>query len=288
MSKAWLVVGLTAIAVILAPVAWRLNSPLESERPVTQTASRDTGAAAARSATESAASAADEIGALRRRLDDETRARRQLERRLEALEREVAGLDSASQRGPEIETGSAAGVAEGEAVSADGARRAWFDEQALIASGIDEARARELKLYFEQLELERLRLRDRAAREGWDGSRRRQEFALLGEREEALREQLGEDEYAAYLYAAGRPNSVEISSVLASAPAGQAGIRPGDRILRYAGERIYSPRELRVATTGGEFGDPVEIEVERDGETLRFYLARGPMGVRTGPLSVAP
>ena len=288
MSKTGLVAVSTAIALVLALIAWRLDSPLEGERPNAQTASREAGATAARSATAAASPAAAEGGELRRRLDHEIRARRELERRLEALEREVAGLASASQRGPAAKADSVAVDAESEAASADGSRGAWFDEQALIASGIDEARARELKLYFEQLELERLRLRDRAAREGWDGSRRRQEFALLGEREDALREQLGEDEYAAYLYAAGRPNSVEISSVLASAPAGQAGIRPGDRILRYAGERIYSPRELRVATTGGEFGDPVEIEVERDGETLRFYLARGPMGVRTGPLSVAP
>ena len=288
MRKTLLVAGLTAITLILALIAWRLDSPLEGEQRIAQTASRDAGAAAARSATESALPAAAEVGELRRRLDDEIRARRELERRLEALEREVAGLESDSQRRPVVEAGSAAGDAESEAGSADGSRRAWFDEQALVASGIDEARARELKLYFEQLELERLRLRDRAAREGWDGSRRRQEFALLGEREDSLREQLGEHEYAAYLYAAGRPNSVEITSVLASAPAGQAGIRSGDRILRYAGERIYSPRELRLATTGGEFGAPVEIEVERDGETLRVYLARGPMGVRTGPLSVAP
>ena len=164
----------------------------------------------------------------------------------------------------------------------------WFDERALVASGMSEARALELRTFFEQLELERLRLRDRAAREGWDRPARRAELELLDAREDALRERLGEDEYAAYLYASGRPNRVEITSVLASAPAGQAGIRAGDRILRYANERIYSPRELRAATVAGVFGDPVEIEIERGGETLRFYLARGPMGVRTDGLSIAP
>lgn len=285
MSRTWLIVGLTALAVILAFIGWPYDPGPVDERSRVETAARGAGSPPA---IESASIVDSEIGELRRRLDAETRARRALERRLETLERELAEFGSDGARGPAVEPGVAPHGAEDGAAGADDSRRGWFDEQALIVSGMDAARARELTLYYEQLELERLRLRDRAAREGWDRSARRAQFELLEDREDSLREQLGEDEYSAYLYAAGRPNRVEISSVLASAPAGQAGIRSGDRILRYAGERIYSPRELRAATTGGEFGDPVEIEVERDGEILQFYLARGPMGVRTDGLSIAP
>lgn len=228
-----------------------------------------------------------EFADLRRRLQDESRARRELERKVDALERLIGELTRPPDSAPDIGFDDA-GDGDAGATTDGEAGRAWFDEQALVASGMNEARAQELRLFFEQLEFERMRLRDRAAREGWDRSARRAEFEILDEREDTLRAQLGEDEYAAYLYASGRPNRVEVASVLASAPAGLAGIRAGDRILRYANERIYSPRELRAATAAGTFGDPVEIEVERDGQSLRFYLARGPMGVRTDALSIAP
>ena len=289
MSKIWLLAGSAALALILAVVALRVDSPPAGERPRAEPAIRQDPAPQVQSAAiESPRSGGGEIAELRRRLDDETRARRELERQLEALEREVAELRKGVARDPASETASETAGADAGTESDGAGGRAWFDEQALVAAGMDAARARELKLFFEQLELERLRLRDRAAREGWDRAQRRDGFEALEDRENSLREQLGEDEYAAYLYAAGRPNQVEVTDVLASAPAGQAGILAGDRILRYANERIYSPRELRVATTQGEVGEPIEVEVERDGETLRFYLSRGPMGVRTGSLSIAP
>ena len=225
---------------------------------------------------------------LRRRLQDESRARKVLERKVGALERRIADLAQRAETATVTGFGGNDDATDADAVADSGTGRAWFDEQALIASGMNEARAQELRLLFEQLELERLRLRDQAAREGWDRSARRAGFENLDEREKSLQARLGEEEYAAYLYASGRPNRVEVSSVLASAPAGQAGILAGDQILRYAGERIYSPRELRAATAAGTFGEPVEIEVDRDGETLQFYLARGPMGVRTDALSIVP
>jgi len=79
-----------------------------------------------------------------------------------------------------------------------------------------------------------------------------------------------------------------VTSVLASAPAGQAGIEAGDHILRYDNQRMYNWRDLRTATTSGDISDVVEVEVDRDGETLQFYLARGPLGIRMDSLSVAP
>lgn len=283
MNRTWWIAGLAALGGFLLAFAWRGTAPPAGEpTPAVAVSPPRAASQPLPAAVQTIPTAAAEIDALRRRIDDEADARRELEGEVEALRRQLAGLQARA------ESSAQSGRQADSLAEADDAGRAWFDERALLAAGMDEARARELKLVFEQLELERLRLRDRAVREGWDRERRRTEFEALAEREVALRERLGEDEYAAYLYAAGQPNSVEITSVLASAPAAQAGIRAGDRILRYANERIYSPRELSAATRGGAFGEPVEIEVERDGENLRFYLSRGPMGVRTGSLSLAP
>jgi S1-C subfamily serine protease len=136
--------------------------------------------------------------------------------------------------------------------------------------------------------MERLYLRDQAAREGWDRERIRNEMQLLESTEDDLRERLGESAYDAYLYASGQTNRVAVSSLLESAQAGQAGIKPGDHIIRYDSQPIYNWRELRSATTSGNIGDSVEVEVDRDGETLQFYLMRGPLGIRMDALRVAP
>ena len=110
----------------------------------------------------------------------------------------------------------------------------------------------------------------------------------LDDREQALRDQLGDSAYDAYLYASGQPNRVAVTSVLASAQAAQAGIQPGDLIMRYDRERIYNWRDLRDATTSGNLADSIEIEVERDGDTLQFYVTRGPLGIRMDSRSIAP
>ena len=220
---------------------------------------------------------------LQRSLQDEIRARRALEKKLDRLVRRVAEMGAAMEA-------SAGTVAADDAATNDSevAGQGWFDEQALIEGGMDSVQASQLKAFFEQLEMERLYLRDQAAREGWDRARLRDEFRQLDDKEESLRDQLGESAYDAYLYASGQSNRVAVTSVLASAPAGQAGIEAGDHILRYDNQRVYNWRDLRTATTSGDISDVVEIEVDRDGETLQFYLARGPLGIRMDSLSVAP
>jgi hypothetical protein len=220
---------------------------------------------------------------LQRSLQDETRARRALEKKLDRLVRRVAEMGAAMEASPGT-------VAANDAITNDAevAGQGWFDEQALIEGGMDSVQASQLKAFFEQLEMERLYLRDQAAREGWDRARLRDEFRQLDDKEESLRDQLGESAYDAYLYASGQSNRVAVTSVLASAQAGQAGIEAGDHILRYDNQRVYNWQDLRTATTSGDISDVVEVEVDRDGETLQFYLARGPLGIRMDSLSVAP
>lgn len=230
-----------------------------------------------------AASPADaRLVELNRLLQDEIRARQALELKLESLARQVAVLDRAAT------ANATADPAPQPADDPDESGRDWFDEQALLDNGMDSSLVSELQLFFEQLEMDRLYLRDRSAREGWDRAQLRVELEAIESREEDLRQRLGDDAYDAYLYATGQPNRVAVTSVLASAQAGQAGIQSGDHILRYDNQRIYSWMDLREATTSGDISDMVEVEVERDGTTLQFYLARGPMGIRMDSLSVAP
>ena len=242
---------------------------------------------AAGSRNPAAAPAAD-IDALRRLLESEIETRRRLERRVLELGRKLDALErDAGEATLAGDPNAAAGEADDAAARAD-RESGWFDRQVLIDAGLNDSLATELQLFYEQLEMERLYLRDQSRRESWNREQYREALDEIEDREAALKERLGEAGYDAYLYASGQPNRVAVTSLLASAPAAQAGIEAGDHILRYDNQRVYNWFELREATTGGDIGDTVSVEVERDGQTLQFYLARGPLGIRMNSLSVAP
>jgi hypothetical protein len=227
-----------------------------------------------------------DIAELKRLLQYEINARQELEKKFELLSQKGANFDSGSQSFLETEsTDSVSSDGESDISIAD---RGWFNEQALIDSGMGSSQASELKGHFEQLEMERLYLRDRSIRESWSREKYREAVRSLDSKEGELENQLGESMYDSYLYASGRPNRVSVTSVFPSAQAGIAGIVSGDHIIRYDNQRIYNGFDLREATTGGNAGDTVALEVERDGKTIQFYLARGPLGIRMNSVSVAP
>ena len=227
-----------------------------------------------------------DIAELERLLKYEINARQELEKKFELLSQKGANFDSGSQSFLETEsTESVSSDGESDVSTAD---RGWFNEQALIDSGMGSSQASELKGHFEQLEMERLYLRDRSIRESWSREKYREAVQSLDSKEGELENQLGESMYDSYLYASGRPNRVSVTSVFPSAQAGISGIVSGDHIIRYDNQRIYNGFDLREATTGGNAGDTVALEVERDGKTIQFYLVRGPLGIRMNSVSVAP
>jgi len=56
-----------------------------------------------------------------------------------------------------------------------------------------------------------------------------------------------------------------VASVTEESPAGRAGLRPGDVIVRYDGKPIDGPRTLPPLVANSEVGKPVELTVMRDG-----------------------
>lgn len=233
-----------------------------------------------------------EIAALRAALDEERGRRGALEMEIEMLRQEIAReaspgavLPPSPGRAPKPEgeetTAVREGAPEAEAMAlAHGApaQKEWFDEAALVEQGVDEHHAAWLHQRFEELQMDELYLRDEAARGGWLGKPRyhRRVQDLRGE----SREELGEDDYDLLLYASGRNNRVLLSDVLQNSPAASAGIERGDIFLRYDGRAIFSTRDLLSATTQGEAGSTVALDLVRNGELLRLYVQRGPLGAR--------
>ena len=228
----------------------------------------------------------DSLNAVERRLEREIRARKTLEAKLAEMNRKIMDLERNVQLPVDSNLTAAAG--DQDETGLPGTEQRWFNEQALIESGMSDSQARELKITFEQLELERLYLRDQSIRESWERDRYREALQALTSKEDELKNQLSESEYDSYLYASGQTNRVAVTSVLESAPAATAGIEPGDHIIRYDNQRIYNWFELRDATSTGEIGEAVAVEVDRDGEIIELYLARGPLGIRMNSVSVAP
>jgi membrane-associated protease RseP (regulator of RpoE activity) len=97
--------------------------------------------------------------------------------------------------------------------------------------------------------------------------------------EQALRKEMGDQEYERYLGATGRPTEVRVMNVLATSAAERAGLKAGDEILSYGGTRVFDTRELNSLTMQGAQSGAVTVEVRRDGQTMQVSVPRGPLGV---------
>ena len=163
------------------------------------------------------------------------------------------------------------------------------DAARLIAAGFDPATATTLVKQLNQSALDEMYLRDQAMREGWLGTEKYQDArAELQQEADALWAELDESDHDRLLYATGKPNRVTVESVIGESAAAWVGLQTGDRILRYAGGRVYRWSDLRQASSAGEAGALVPIQIERDGRILDLSIERGPLGIRLGVESVNP
>lgn len=224
---------------------------------------------------------------LEKRLVMETGAREELAQRIADLEAMMmlAGFEfdgggghSSSSAAAELEdSDSEGGGDEAEALDSQSIDRvSKFDDEALLSLGADPRDVDRLRERWVEQQLEVAALSHQALREGWyQQQRHRAENIGL---ELALRKDLEESDYDRYLYASGRPNSLEAGEVLAGGSANYAGLRKGDVILRYDDVRIFGPGDLLVASSRGEAGSSVRMEILREGRRRTLYIDRGPLG----------
>jgi hypothetical protein len=150
-----------------------------------------------------------------------------------------------------------------------------FDADRLLAAGFDRQAIEQFRARLDEIELQRLELRDQATREGWlDTPRFADESRSLFGEIVGLRDEFEEPLYDWVLYATGHPNRVAVSDV----------------ILRYDDQLMLSVNELREATTQGRAGELVAVEVQRDGENAprRIFVPRGPIGIEIAPATLQP
>lgn len=104
-------------------------------------------------------------------------------------------------------------------------------------------------------------------------------LTALNSTQSILRAEIGDDAYTRYLEVQGQPTSVNITQVLNGSPATSAGLQPGDQLVRYGGERVFSMSDLRRQTLQGKPGEDVVIEIDRNGTRMQLTVPRGPIGI---------
>ncbi len=207
--------------------------------------------------------------------------------RIEVLEQALIDAESAERPRLEerVETttfGSNDSDADDSAESAGAPSRNARDRrrQRLLANGltpdeIDRVQAFETRRQLQNLETNWEQRRQRYLDGELDQNRTGQYF-------DELRAELGDVAFERYLDAAGFNRQLGISSIIPGTAADYAGLRAGDVIQRYNGERVYTNRDLTTASVAGERGESVSVEVLRDGQLVTLTLPRGPIGVQTG------
>ena len=161
---------------------------------------------------------------------------------------------------------------------------------ALLDAGIDMGTAAWLQEEFDAMEMDELWLNDRATREGWRRTGRYvNEQREIRARLSTLRDELNNDDtWDRLLYATNRKNRVVLQHIMRNSPAEQYGLQEGDSIISYGGRRIFTHGELSTATTEGQAGTTVLVEVDRDGQRHNISLPSGPIGGRLQSARIRP
>lgn len=222
-------------------------------------------------------------------LQKEIAARQQLAQTVARLEKELHEMKSQLNPRATANTAAVPVTAPVTAETTAHTNEPVFDEDALRNAGLSMATVKQTRQRFEQLEMDRLFLRDRAIREGWMGTvRYSNEVEKLEGRKQDINNSLGDEGYDAYLYATNQSNRVVIRDMLEGSPARAAGLLPGDIVLSYDRKRMFATGDLQKATSSGKAGETVAVEIMRNGQAMTLYLTRGPLGVYLDADSAKP
>ncbi|MEX2124362.1 MAG: PDZ domain-containing protein [Woeseia sp.] len=232
----------------------------------------------ASSSFERSAPLEERIRALEQAVSDERYARQLLQDELFVLTEEIDAVTA--QRSPEVAADASSSSVERVETAPGGSRRNRGDSivARLLEAGFAPGQAEWIVQRESQLQMEMLQARFDAERSGELMDFYQSRTAAS----DALRSELGDADYERYLDATGRSTSISVSNVLENSPAQRAGLRPGDQIMTYDGERIFSMSDLTHATLQGQPGEQVVLDVLRDGVTMQMVLPRGPVGISGG------
>lgn len=225
---------------------------------------------------DASAETGDRIRALEMAVAQERNARLLLEDELQALYAEIDRLADGSGAMPGDEQfldGAAFGEQGRELWQQQGQDSGATQVDRLVAAGFSPDRAEYVASREAELQMAQMQEIYNARQEG-----RRPDRSLL-DTQNILRNELGDTQYEQYLEANGQPTSVRVGSVLDASPGQRAGLQPGDEIVAYGGDRVFSYPDLRDATLGTPSGQSVVVDIVRDGMPMQVVIESGPIGI---------
>ena len=105
---------------------------------------------------------------------------------------------------------------------------------------------------------------------------------IVLENQKTIRRELGDQQYELYLETTGRPTTVPVAAISENSAGFNAGLKVGDEIVSYDGERIFSLLDLQESSRAGTPGQTVIVDVKRGDSTLSLAIPRGQIGISTG------
>jgi TolA-binding protein len=237
---------------------------------------------------DSSATAGERIEVLERIVAEERDARLVLEEQMQGLYSDLERLDSPelrelleqlslNQQQEEMRRADQQRARQSEVNRRSSAMRNYKQMRTdrLVSGGFSENRAKQILAIEDEIRMDLLQAEYEARRGGneqdyWDRASNYQG---------TLRDRLGESDYEKYIVAQGGQASIMVSDVIGTSPASRAGLKPGDRIVSYDGNRVYSMWELKNQAFDGDQGEDVIVDIERDGQRMQLVMPRGPLGI---------
>jgi serine protease Do len=72
-----------------------------------------------------------------------------------------------------------------------------------------------------------------------------------------------------------------VRQVVENSQAEFAGVKSGDEIVAYNGQRVFDMNELAALIQQAEAGESVPLEMIRDGRLIQVYVDAGPIGINS-------
>lgn len=148
----------------------------------------------------------------------------------------------------------------------------------LVEAGFSPDQAQHITERESELQLEALYAQYDAIRDGEPSGPLTNGF----DPQDQLRQELGDASYERYLDATGQSTSIGVQRVMDGSPGQAAGLQTGDELIAYAGERVFNISDLNQLILEGAPGQPVVMDVLRDGQQIQLYVPRGPIGITSG------
>jgi len=153
-------------------------------------------------------------------------------------------------------------------------------KQILVTGGFTEEEANWVNQQQAEIELDNLYRQYRWRRQARENSpESARQWRGQGFTNHELRKRLGDEIYERYLKANGATTAAHVRSIVDKSPAAAAGLQAGDKITAYNGQRVFNMREVSNLTLEGQEGEPILLDIEREGNTIQLSIPRGPLGV---------